>query len=212
MSKSRKVSKSTLAILALSLILAVSLVFGATFAWYKDSKTSGENKVTMGTFALSVKAGTEEISSTATDEFKPDGAVWAAAVPNQKITLKNLVIDVDSNVETVVRVKIAISGDLAEQLSLVGLSTNWSEKQNDGYYYYKASDDAYYAANTGLEITEALSARLASTLDTTVAGQSVVFTITVEAAQAGWTANDAPEAGLPTTIAAAQAVFAAVNA
>ncbi len=205
MSKSRKVSKSTLAILALSLILAVSLVFGATFAWYKADKTSGENKVTMGTFALSVKAGDTEVAGTA-QEFVPAGAVWDAAVPNQLISLETLKIAVTSNVETVVRVKITVTGEL-DGFSLSLPEANWEEK--DGYYYYKNAENYYLAANSS-ELSAELSARLASTLTTDVAGTDVSFTITVEAAQAGWTAADATVAGLPTSATEAAQVFANV--
>lgn len=55
MQKTRKFSKSTLAVLALSIVLAVSLIVGATFAWFTDWKQQDDSQaITFGMVDLNV--------------------------------------------------------------------------------------------------------------------------------------------------------------
>ncbi len=213
MSKSRKVSKSTLAILALSLILAVSLVFGATFAWFKGSDETAQNSITMGTFKFALTG--DKVTEQKVILFDD----VTAAVPGQKITLNAVKADfTGSNVRAVLRVKVTIEGadagsPFVDAVSLTDLesSSNWAK---DGeYYYYLGIIDNTENAVTDLSIlTNSSTITLSKALEAVegVMGEALSIKLTAEAAQADYTNGSALTSAA--SAAEVKAVFDAVNA
>ncbi len=93
MVKNKKMSKSAIAIIVLSLLLVLSMVLGLTGAWFTDSKSGSANTSTMkfGTvaIALDTETGAGQWSKLGLHEGSGSGAVVPGSEYNATWTLSN---------------------------------------------------------------------------------------------------------------------------
>lgn len=170
MTKYSKITKSSFAIIALSLILVAVLAFGGTYAYFSD-KAEATGTATAGVMGLSLGSTTLTLADT-------------SIVPNQKVNINDVTITYDSgmNVASALRVSIAKTGDLSEVLTLSAVS-GWVE--NDGYYYYSSIFDT-----TGPTSLTGLTVQMASTAGNDYQGATATITLTVEMVQAEYVGGD----------------------
>ena len=186
MVNSKKMSKSSIAVIVLSILLVLSLILGFTGAWFTDSKNSGEGKdVTYGLVKIGdVSADAISVTNTIADV---DTLAMPGSVVAVKATVKN-----ESTATIYARYKIAVSGDAADKLTFEGAD-------EDGWYYVEGT----LAAGKDVEVDK--SCTIPTTLtdnpaNPTIEGKSAKLVLTVEVIQAANTA------------ATAKAAFAKVNA
>ena len=85
MVNSKKMSKSSIAVIVLSILLVLSLILGFTGAWFTDKDAKGEQTVNFGTIDVALD-GTSDIgfkngdNSTLTEPLMPGDKVMAKAV------------------------------------------------------------------------------------------------------------------------------------
>lgn len=225
MQKTRKFSKSTLAVLALSIVLAVSLIVGATFAWFKANVSSGSSTVTTGRLTVGL-AGYQGDGTTAAT----DGSVVLFYSENE-IVVPGEVIDVQevdatfgtegtlTNIATLLRMKVNFTGDKLGDATLTGSLTGFNDEfsqleASDGWYYYTA----VIAPNTASIDLITDGTITVPTTYTTPDDQNKTLTISldVQICQADWTTGNGgvfsvSESDTPAEQAAAVAAVFAVT-
>ncbi|HBB44943.1 MAG TPA: hypothetical protein DCZ34_02335 [Clostridiales bacterium] len=187
MVNSKKMSKSSIAVIVLSILLVLSLILGFTGAWFTDSKNSGDGKdVTFGLVKIgAVTADAISVTNTIAD-------VNTFAMPGSVVAVKATVIN-ESTATIYARYKIDVKGDAAGQLKFEGADT-------DGYYYVEGT----LAARKNIEIDKSCTIPTSLTEtdleNPTIEGKKATLVLTVEVIQAANTAETA------------KAAFAMVNA
>lgn len=185
--KSKKMTKSTFAVIIMAVLMVAMLAFGGTYAYFTAS--SGEKTGTATTGTLTI-GGTVEFA--ASDE---------SLVPNQTITLGTpstltvtgttiaayrvafsytLTKGGSAFTETKGQEKFSLDMVDGEGTSVVGAT--WT-KHTDGYYYYNKVATGDSIANLGT-IVSAFQIALDDSADDTYQGITVNYTITIQAAQA----------------------------
>ena len=211
--KSKKMTKSTFAIIIMAVIMVAMLAFGGTYAYFTASSGAKTGSVTTGTLNI---GGT--LTFSASDD---------SLVPNQVVTIGDMsTVTVTGTTVAAYRVKFEItsimdgSDDVTEakkakfsidilddsnKTLLVGATENaaaeltWT-KHTDNYYYYKYAKTGTNDENdVGLggtlnTILPQLTIKLDSSADDTYQGLTVNYTITIQAAQAEYIASST-EAG-----------------
>ncbi|MFQ6773547.1 MAG: hypothetical protein ACLRFG_03670 [Clostridia bacterium] len=168
-------SKKNVAILALSVMLTIAALFGATAAWFiTDASATGN--VSTGKLSVSLKVGSE----TLTGQNKTITAVQNAVAGDTLVGAIAIIPDVDELAGgAYARVKVTTSGDLT--LTVANAST-WT-KDGDYYYYGTGTSKATLttiSANTEIAFSEAIT--LAE--NSNDQGKSGAITIVVELVQA----------------------------
>lgn len=173
--KSKKMTKSTFAIIIMGIVMVAMLAFGGTFAYFTATATKATGSVTTGTVKLENKTGAT-ITRTSTDDIVPGAYLYGTADAYQEIELTNL-----SDVATYVFAKFtaeAKSGSAAVTINIDGnpsvLKTTvkaeegkWTKLEGvDGVYYLAL--DAKAAADTfgfKVQFDERVQANLAQGSD-----------------------------------------------
>ena len=151
--KSKKMTKSTFAIIIMGIVMVAMLAFGGTFAYFTATANNATGSVTTGTVKLENKTGAA-ITRTSTEDIVPGAYLYGTAAAYQEIELTN-----SSDVATYVFAKFtaeAKSGTEAVTINIEGkpsvLKTTVKEeagkwtKLSDGVYYLAL--DANAAADT----------------------------------------------------------------
>lgn len=171
MVKSKKMSKSTVAIVLLSLLLVLSLILTATGAWFTDTKDASKD-MTFGTLKLDAitmdNVAVANTIDTANLKLMPGSKI------SGKVAVKN-----SGDSAAWLRYKITVSGEGAEKVTFA----------NNGEYQYVSTA---LAGNASTEID--VSATVSTDVDNTAQGLAVKITIVVEALQQANTAADNTEA------------------
>ena len=210
MTKYSKIKKSSFAVLALSLILVAVFAFGGTYAYFNAKASSATTTVTAGTLTLNGKydGSGDAISLTSTSKI----------VPNQTIDLTGGIgaVTLGGNTVSALRIKIsniqitkvggsATTTDENVVLSLLAsdgtASTTWLTDGSDANTYYYTT--AVVGEGTGAISTIAgalgtnkVGLTLKAAADNSYQGATIVFTISVEAAQVEFDANGAAGAAV----------------
>ncbi|MGN0787517.1 MAG: SipW-dependent-type signal peptide-containing protein [Candidatus Onthoplasma sp.] len=170
-SKSKKMSRSTLAIIIMAFVMVAMVAFGATYAYFTATAKANSTTVTTGTVKL---AATYDGTSFAADRvvFPGDYLIGTGSGEAMKVTVTT--DDPDGNY---VAVKISITGTknnaAADALTLSDLTggtdlatllgSNWTAVGSDGVFIYTGTGDTAEAVSNG---------------DLTVIGAGVVFQAT----------------------------------
>lgn len=171
MVKSKKMSKSTVAIVLLSLLLVLSLILTATGAWFTDTK-SADKDITFGTLKLDAitmdGVAVENTIETANVHLMPGSTV------SGQVAVKN-----SGNSAAWLRYKITVTVEGAGDISF----------ENSGdYQYVEAALAGGATANIDISTT------VATTVGNTAQGKEVKVQIVVEALQQANTADTNTEA------------------
>ena len=184
--KSKKMTKSTFAVIIMAVLMVAMLAFGGTYAYFTAS--SGEQTGTVNTGTLTI-GGT--VAFAASDN---------TLVPNQTITLGSpSTLTVDGTTWAAYRIAFSYTltkggstftetGDSKFSLDIIGSDNNtvigstWSTLTN-GYYYYLTVAKGETIGNLGT-IAKAFQIKLDKDADDSYQGVTVNYTITVQAAQA----------------------------
>ena len=169
MVNSKKMSKSTVAIVLLSLLLVLSLILTATGAWFTDSKTSQDKDLSFGTLKL--------------DAITLDGVAVANKIDTDNINLMpgstisgTVSVRNSGNSAAWLRYKVTFSGEGAEFLTL---------EEGAGEYKYVAT-----ALEGGASTEIGIAASVAKTVGNGAQGKPVKIVIVVEALQQANTAAE----------------------
>ena len=180
MVNSKKMSKSSIAVIVLSILLVLSLILGFTGAWFTDKKDSGKGKDV--TFGL-VKIG--EVSADAISVKNTIADVDTFAMPGSVVAVKATVKN-ESTATIYARYKIAVTGDAADKLTFAGADA-------EGYYYVEGT----LAAGNDIVIDQSCTIPTTLTDDPaapTIEGKKATLVLTVEVIQAANTAETAKAA------------------
>ena len=82
MVNSKKMSKSSIAVIVLSILLVLSLILGFTGAWFTDKKDGGTGTVTMGTINISTSDAKVAVSKDVDLNMPGDKITIAGEVKN----------------------------------------------------------------------------------------------------------------------------------
>lgn len=165
MVKSKKMSKSTVAIVLLSLLLVLSLILTATGAWFTDTK-SADKDMTFGTLKL---------DAITMDEVAVANTIETAnlnLMPGSKVSGKVSVTNA-GNSAAWLRYKITVTGEGAADITF----------DNSGDYQYV---EAALAGGASADID--IAATVATTVGNAAQGKAVKVQIVVEALQQANTA------------------------
>ena len=165
MVKSKKMSKSTVAIVLLSLLLVLSLILTATGAWFTDTK-SADKDMTFGT--LKLDAITMDGVAVANTIETENVHLMPGSTVSGKVAVKN-----SGNSAAWLRYKITVTGEGVGDISF----------ENSGDYQYV---DTALAGGASTEIN--IAATVAKTVGNTAQGKAVKVQIVVEALQQANTA------------------------
>ena len=174
MVKNRKMSKTSVAIIVLALLLVFSLVMGMTGAWFTDSKAGSAVPVTLGTIEISSNQTTAAISITMDDEVAmPGDAIAVTGIIKNSGTGKAWVrYKVTHNYETAGALKTALDGAFS-----------------GNYVYVAAAVDADGSVTFGSGSgQENVSLTIPTTLPNVAQGATFNLTLVVEAVQ--WANNN----------------------
>lgn len=160
-------SKSTVAIVLLSLLLVLSLILTATGAWFTDTKTSPDKDLSFGTLKLDAitldGVAVANTIDTANLNLMPGSTI------SGKVAVKN-----SGNSAAWIRYKVTFSGEGAADLTL-----------GEGYGEYQYVETAL-AGNASMDIE--IAASVAKTVGNSAQGKEVKLVIVVEALQQANTA------------------------
>lgn len=167
MVKSKKISKSSIAIIALSLLLVLSMVISLSGAWFTDRKSGTELPVTMGTVNIQTSDGALSIVQ--------DEAAASITMPGDTLKVTGKVIN-SGTAQIWVRYKLghsyAVEGDLKDAL----------DAAFTGAYIYVA-DPVAASANTSIAKDVLLSTELGN------AAQGATFNVTLVMEAIQWANN-----------------------
>jgi hypothetical protein len=172
-------SKSSIAVIVLAILLALSMVLGLTGAWFTSKDDAdADTTIKFGTVAI-------DVSETTTGTWTSDSTVEGELMPGDSyaavITLKNTGSqDVYYKYTVVAKfyAKSDANKDNALEIEGVKLSIDDSKVGT-------AVSDGIYALKTGVSVTFPASMELDTSLNNTYQGEEyvVVFTVSVEAVQ-----------------------------
>lgn len=195
MTKYKKLTKSTFAIIALSLVLVAVLAFGGTYAYF-SANANASGSITTGTLKL-----------TATSETLTLSATEDSLVPNQSVEVKMDNFKLEGNTVSALRMKLEITGitgtgapDLATAKTMFELTLTaaaspaitdfgWSAEQDDNYYYSDHVLSAETAVTFGSLVKVGIKMKAAAGNE--YQGLTISYKIVVEAAQAEYHAEGA---------------------
>lgn len=166
--KSKRNSGSTIAIIALSVLLGLSVIFGVTAAFFTASQGATGN-VTLGDpVNLNITQGGATVSALTFDGTAMPGTVYDQVI--------GVSIPADSS-DCVVRGKLTITNTDGSSVNVEATTdTNWV-KGDDDYYYYNGVLSANDTAGFVNKIT------VPKTLTNTDANKTFALSIQVEAIQ-----------------------------
>lgn len=154
MVNSKKMSKSSIAVIVLSILLVLSLILGFTGAWFTDSAKSGDKNadIDWGTVKVQYNENTEGTGKW----LSKDSAEVTTVLPGDRYALKGTIKfeGADSDMYMLVKVITPNAGALSEYvkvsaLTITGLTAYTEEglTVEDGYQFFKVSKtDAENAA------------------------------------------------------------------
>ena len=164
----RKSSSTTLAIVALSILLGLSLIFGVTAAFFSATKTAA-GTITLGNpVDLTItQGGTSVVSLTF------DGTAMPGTVYSQPIA-----VSMPANTsDAVVRGKLTITNTDTASINVTAITNaNWTLGEDD-YYYYNGK---LSAGNTQEFVTSLTVPKGLTNLD---ANKTYTITVQIEAIQ-----------------------------
>ena len=168
MTKSRGMSGSTFAIIALSLLLVASIVLGLTGAFFTGS-ASVEGTITLGDpVNISITQG-----GASAETLTFSGAAMPGTVYDQAIAIKQPASTSDS----VVRAKLTLTNSGSASVNVEATTAaNWT-KGDDEYYYYQGIVTAGESHDFVTAIT------VPTSLTNTDANKTYAISIVVEAIQ-----------------------------
>ncbi|MBE5741619.1 MAG: hypothetical protein E7351_03750 [Clostridiales bacterium] len=143
--KSKKMTKSTFAIIIMAIAMVAMLAFGGTYAYFTATATAQES----GTVTL----GTVKLTSSAATTFITD----VTAMPGDTILEGGVTLSVDGSTATTgdwVAVKVTVGGTATANLITVDLGEDWEETSDgSGIYVYntKVTDSVTVLAD-GFEL------------------------------------------------------------
>jgi hypothetical protein len=176
MERTRRISGQTLAIAILTLLLVASLVMSMTGAWFTSSQTETNGGMTFGTITL---ADIDEIFTYTLGEDSED-----VLMPGDEIEVE-FTVENAGTADMWVRFALEIGGD-GDSMFAVGADdqTVTGYTFSNGYYYRQDAmlGDLDGQANETEDIT--LTFAVPSSTDDDFEGQSVSFSLTVDAVQA----------------------------
>lgn len=166
--KTRKNSGSTIAIIALSVLLGLSVIFGVTAAFFSASKGATGN-ITLGDpVNVDITQGGASVTS-----LTFDGSAMPGTVYDQVIGVS---VPADSS-DCVVRGKLTITNTDGSSVNVEAITdTNWV-KGDDDYYYYNGILSANGSAGFVTKIT------VPKTLTNADANKTFALSIQIEAIQ-----------------------------
>jgi len=136
--KSKKMTKSTLAIIIMGIAIVALLAFGGTFAFFTATATSKSATIATGTVELSESGAFETVVS-------------GKLVPGDVLLTSPIQYTPGSDVKTIVILKYVVSGD--DVSSAIDLNEN---SENDFNVLSTASGTTYYYAVVDAESTTPL--------------------------------------------------------
>ena len=187
MVNSKKMSKSSIAVIVLSIFLVLSLILGFTGAWFTDKKEGGTETVTMGTIDISTSDAKVAVSKDV-----------ELNMPGDKITIAGQVKNTGE--KAWIRYKLSHTYAAEDELK-----TALDAAFTGSYVYVETAVDA----KTGtVSLTE--NATIPTTLGNTAQGATFSVSLTIEAIQwannhDGTCADAFKAAGFETTEVAARA-------
>ncbi|MBR2970051.1 MAG: SipW-dependent-type signal peptide-containing protein [Clostridia bacterium] len=208
--KSKKMTKSTLALIIMAVAMVAMLAFGGTYAYFTAQSKSNTANITAGTLTL----GGADINGTITISDV------AKIVPNQSVSLSSAdAVVLGGNTVAALRVKIVVGevtqsaagakiGEIDESKLTVAITATtgytWT-KHTDGYYYLNKT--VVGTTNPAMSTYGSFAVALASDAGNEWQGATCTFSLVIEAAQAEY-AGDATvvEAGSEIAVATAAAL------
>ena len=194
MVNSKKMSKSSIAVIVLSILLVLSLILGFTGAWFTDKAESGDKKADFdwGT----VKVQYEENAENTGKWLSKDNAVVTTVLPGDHYDLKGKIKfeGADSDMYMLVRVNTPSAGALSEYVKVSALTftglTAYTEAGltvEDGYQFFKVTTEQ--AANTydvagGVKIADETPNKVVETQLNGGAKVTLTFSIAIGVIQA----------------------------
>lgn len=166
MVNSKKMSKSSIAVIVLSILLVLSLILGFTGAWFTDKKEGNSSDMTFGTVKLADLEGLDAISVSNTIETANKNLMPGSTITGS-VTVKS-----EGNAAVWLRYKVTFSGKGAEYLKDAegnDLSTE---------YVYPAA-----ALAGGATTTIDIDAKVPEATVNAAQGKVVKITVVVEALQ-----------------------------
>lgn len=201
MTKYKKLTRSTFAIVALCLALVGILAFGGTYAYFSD-KASASDTATLGTLEVNLLKGSDAVTIFADDEI---------VQPNQEILNEELTISKGStNINFYARVKItatvAAAGEHADGCGDAALTAaDIVAPSIDGWvleggYYYQGDVNTDTAVINSADVkftpSVVLNALIGDGGCTAYMGKTVTVQIDVEVLQADYlTSTTTPASG-----------------
>lgn len=195
MTKYKKLTRSTFAIIALSLVLVAVLAFGGTYAYF-TAKKDATDSITMGTLGLS------EITLT---------AQTGKVVPGQDVLTVPVTFasTATTDIPMIMLAKVEITAEEGAIITTAATVNNTWEAVtgHDGYYAYKGT--GYKTAGTASEnftVVDSVFVDRANGND--IMGKTLTVKVTVWAMQADYVSGTN---GTQTTLASATDVYTAIS-
>lgn len=172
MVNSKKMSKSSIAVIVLSILLVLSLILGFTGAWFTDKKEDSSSEMSFGTVKLAELTGLDGISVTNTVDTANTNLMPGSTITGT-VNVKN-----EGNAAVWLRYKVTFSGE--------GSAFIKDDKGNDlaTEYVYPAA-----ALAGGAPTTISIKAKVPELTANTAQEKTVTITVVVEALQQANTAE-----------------------
>jgi hypothetical protein len=166
--KKHKANGTTLAIIALSVLLGLSVIFGVTAAFFSASKGAGGD-ITLGNpVNIDITQGGTSVTSLTFDGTAMPGTTYSQPI--------SVAMPAGTS-DAVVRGKLSITNEDATTTDITAVtSTNWVLGE-DGYYYYNGKMTASESKDFITSIT------VPKSLTNTSANKTYVITVQIEAIQ-----------------------------
>lgn len=166
--KQKRNSGSTIAIVALSILLGLSVIFGITAAFFTANKTANGN-ITLGDpVNIDITQGGASVTALTFSGTAMPGTVYDQVI--------GISIPADSS-DCVIRGKLTITNNDGSSVNVEATTdTNWV-KGDDDYYYYKG---VLKATNTAAFVNKVT---VPKTLTNADANKTYAITVAVEAIQ-----------------------------
>ncbi len=165
----KAMSGSTMAIIALSVLLAVSVGLGVTLAFF-TSNANATGNVTLGDpVTIGLTQGGASVSTLTFD---------GNALPGTTFDQPIAVTAPANTSDAVIRAKVLLTDNDATTTDITATTSNdWTFNATDGYYYY----NGVIKANNSVEFVSKLT--VPTSLTNTSANKTLTVTVQVEAIQ-----------------------------